>query len=143
MKESFWGVLVVVLGVVSVAFIIFFQNVTNSDEQNYILLKEITEAAMYDAVDYSSYRGTGNICIDREKFVENFIRRFAESVSIGNVYKVDIYDVSECPPKVSLVVSSKLESNFSTGNQNVAMGKTEKMEFDIINRLDAILETPY
>ena len=30
------------LGVVSVAFIIFFQNVTNTDEQTYILLKEIT-----------------------------------------------------------------------------------------------------
>lgn len=133
MKESFWGVLVVMLGVVSIAFIIFFQNSTNTDEQNYILLKEITEAAMYDAVDYASYRSTGTICIDREKFVENFMRRFAESVSIGNTYKIDIYDVSECPPKVSLQVSSKLDSNV-TG---------EEMEFDIVNRLDAILETPY
>ena len=66
MKESFWGVLVVMLGVVAIAFIIFFQNATNTDEQNYILLKEITEAAMYDAVDYASYRSTGTICIDRE-----------------------------------------------------------------------------
>lgn len=121
------------LGIVSIAFIIFFQNATNSDEQNYILLKEITEAAMYDAVDYAQYRKTGTICIDREKFVENFIRRFAESVSIGNTYKIDIYDVNECPPKVSLEVSSKLDSNV-TG---------EIMEFDIVNRLDAILETPY
>lgn len=121
------------LGVISVAFIIFFQNVTNTDEQNYILLKEITEAAMYDAVDYSEYSSTGNVCINREKFVENFIRRFAESVSIGNTYQIDIYDVSECPPKVSLQVSSKLNSNV-TG---------EIMEFDIVNRLDAILETPY
>lgn len=133
MKESFWGVLVVVIGVVSIAFIIFFQNMSNTDEQNYILLKEITEAAMYDAVDYTQYRAEGNLCIDREKFVENFIRRFAESVSIGNTYKIDIYDVSECPPKVSLEVSSKLNSNV-TG---------EIMEFDIVNRLDAILETPY
>ncbi len=133
MKESFWGVLVVVLGVVSVAFIIFFQNVTNTDEQNYILLKEITEAAMYDAVDYSEYSATGNVCINREKFVENFIRRFAESVSIGNTYQIDIYDVSECPPKVSLQVSAKLNSNVTS----------EIMEFDIVNRLDAILETPY
>ena len=133
MKESFWGVLVVMLGVISVAFIIFFQNATNTDEQNYILLKEITEAAMYDAVDYASFRSTGNICIDREKFVENFVRRFAESVSIGNTYQIDIYDVSECPPKVSLEVSTSMDSNV-TG---------EIMEFDIVNRLDAILETPY
>ena len=133
MKESFWGVLVVVIGVVSIAFIIFFQNMTNTDEQNYILLKEITEAAMYDAVDYASYRKSGTVCIDREKFVENFVRRFSESVSIGNVYQIDIYDVSECPPKVSLEVSTKLNSNVTT----------KIMDFDIVNRLDAILETPY
>ena len=133
MKESFWGVLVVAIGVVSIAFIVFFQNSTNTDEQNYILLKEITEAAMYDAVDYAEYRVSGQVRIDREKFVENFLRRFAESVSIGNTYRIDIYDVSEYPPKVSLQVSSALDSNV-TG---------EMMEFDIVNRLDAILETPY
>ena len=35
------------LGVVSVAFIIFFQNVTNTDEQNYILLKEKKKSEIY------------------------------------------------------------------------------------------------
>ena len=133
MKESFWGIMVVMLGVVSVAFIYFFQSYSNTDEQNYILLKEITEAAMYDAVDMASYQTTGNVRIDREKFVENFIRRFAESVTLGNVYVVKIYDVNEYPPKVSLEVSTKLNSNV-TG---------ELIEFDLTNRLDAILETPY
>ncbi len=133
MKESFWGIFVIMLGVTSIAFIFFFQTATNTDEQNYILLKEITEAAMYDAVDLASYRKTGTVRIDREKFVENFIRRFAESVTIGNTYRVDIYDVNETPPKVSLRVSSTLESNVTD----------EIIEFDISNRLDAILETPY
>ena len=133
MKESFWGIFVILLGVTSVAFIFFFQNVTNTDEQNYILLKEITEAAMYDAVDLASYRRTGTVRIDREKFVENFIRRFAESVTIGNTYKVEIYDVNETPPKVSLRVSTNLQSNVTD----------EIIDFDISNRLDAILETPY
>ena len=41
MKESFWGILVVGIGIVSVAFIFFFQNATNTDEQNYNLLKGI------------------------------------------------------------------------------------------------------
>lgn len=121
------------LGVISVGFIFFFQTATNTDEQNYILLKEITEAAMYDAVDLASYRNTGIVRIDREKFVENFIRRFAESVTLGNTYRVDIYDVNETPPKVSLKISSKLESNVTD----------ETIEFDISNRLDAIMETPY
>lgn len=133
MKESFWGVFVVMLGVISIAFIYFFQTVTNTDEQNYILLKEITEAAMYDAVDLASYRATGTVRIDREKFVENFLRRFAESVTLGNTYIIKIYDVNETPPKVSLQVSTKLQSNVTS----------EIMEFDIVNRLDAILETPY
>lgn len=133
MKESFWGVMIVMIGVITVAFIFFFQTVTNTDEQNYILLKEITEAAMYDAVDLAAYRSTGVVRIDREKFVENFIRRYAESVTIGNTYRVDIYDVNETPPKVSLRVSSTLESNVTD----------EMIEFDISNRLDAILETPY
>ena len=133
MKESFWGVFVVMLGVISVAFIIFFQNVTNTDEQNYILLKEITEAAMYDAVDLASYRATGTVRIDREKFVENFLRRFSESVTLGNTYVIEIYDINETPPKVSLKVSTKLQSNVTS----------ELMDFDIVNRLDAILEVPY
>lgn len=133
MKESFWGVFVVMLGVVSISFIYFFQNITNTDEQNYLLLKEITESSMYDAVDLASYRKDGTVRIDREKFIENFIRRFAESVTIGNTYVIKIYDVNETPPKVSLEVSSKLNSNVTS----------EIMEFNIVNRLDAILETPY
>lgn len=133
MKESFWGIMIIMLGIVSIAFIYFFQTATSTDEQNYALLKEVTEAAMYDAVDWSEYRASGNIKINREKFVENFIRRFAESVSLGNTYVIEIYDVNELPPKVSLKVSSKLNSNV-TG---------EIIEFDIVNKLDAILETPY
>ena len=133
MKESFWGIMVIMLGVVSIAFIYFFQTLTSTDEQNYALLKEITESAMYDSVDYAEYRSTGNVRINQEKFVENFVRRFAESVSLGNTYVIDIYDVNETPPKVSLKVSSKLNSNV-TG---------EIIEFDIVNKLDAILETPY
>jgi hypothetical protein len=133
MKESFWGVLIITLGVISIAFIYFFQNVTSTDEQNYALLKEVTEAAMYDAVDWAEYRASGNVRINREKFVENFVRRFAESVTLGNTYVVEIYDVSEIPPKVSLKVSTKLKENITS----------ENIEFDIVNKLDAILETPY
>lgn len=133
MKESFWGVLIITMGVVSIAFIYFFQTVTSTDEQNYALLKEVTEAAMYDAVDYAEYRKSGNIRINREKFVENFVRRFAESVTLGNTYVIEIYDVSETPPKVSLKVSTKLKENVTS----------ENVEFDIVNKLDAILETPY
>lgn len=132
MKESFWGAAVVAIGVITIFFILFFQSITNTDEHNYHLLKETTEAAMYDALDLASYRNEGVIRIDREKFVENFLRRFAESATLSNTYKVEIYDVNETPPKVSIKVSSSEQTNL-TG---------EVLEFDISNKIDAILETP-
>ena len=76
MKESFWAVYIVALGLVAILFIYLFQSLTNNDEHNMVLLKETTEAAMYDAFDYATYRKTGEISIDREKFVEVFLRRF-------------------------------------------------------------------
>ncbi len=133
MKESFWGTAIVAMGVLAIFFILFFQSVTNTDEHNYHLLKEATEAAMFDALDLAAYRESNIIKIDREKFVENFLRRFAESAVLSNTYKIEIYDVNEIPPKVSLMVSSS-ESTSLTG---------DIMEFDISNRLHAILETPY
>ncbi len=133
MHESFWSMFIVGLGVISISFIIFFQNMTSIDEQNYNLLRETTEAAMYDAVDFATYRSTGTIRIDREKFVENFVRRFAEGAQLSQNYKIEIFDVNETPPKVSIRVSSSLASNV-TG---------EIIEFDVSNKLDAILETEY
>lgn len=133
MKESYWGYLVIVIGIVAILVIFFFQNITNADEQNYALLKETTEAAMFDAVDMETYTNEGTIRINREKFVENFVRRFAENVNLTNTYQIDIYDIVETPPKVSLRVQS--------GESTSAAG--EVVEFTIDNRIDAILETPY
>ena len=133
MNESFWSVLIIGLGVISVSFIIFFQNMTSIDEQNYNLLRETTEAAMYDSIDIAAYKLNGTIKINREKFVENFVRRFAEGAQLSQNYKIEIFDVSETPPKVSIRVSSTLASNVTN----------EIIEFNISNKLDAILETPY
>lgn len=132
MKESFWGAAIVGVGIFSIFFIYLFQSITNTDEHNYHLLKETTEAAMIDALDLAEYRESGIIKIDREKFVENFLRRFAESATLSRTYKIEIYDVNEIPPKVSLKVSST-EATGITG---------EIVEFDISNSIDAILETP-
>ena len=44
MKESFWGIFVVFLGVLGITFIVFFQNITNTDQHNSQLLEEVTEA---------------------------------------------------------------------------------------------------
>lgn len=133
MKESFWGIFVVFLGIASIFFIVLFQNLTNTDEHNSQLLKEVTEASMWDAFDYASYRTSGEIRIDREKFVENFIRRYAESASRSREYTIKFYDINEKPPKVSLSVQSGV----------VGVGGNTEMTFDLQNRIDAILEVPY
>ena len=135
MKESFWGVFVVMLGVAGIIFIFLFQNLTNTDEHNSQLLKEVTEAAMWDSFDYASYRSTGEIRINREKFVENFIRRYAESASMSREYNIKFYDINEKPPKVSIRVSSGVIGS------NGMIGET--MNFDLSDRINAILEVPY
>lgn len=135
MKESFWGVFVVMLGVAGIIFIFLFQNLTNTDEHNSQLLKEVTEAAMWDSFDYASYRATGDIRISREKFVENFIRRYSESASMSREYNIKFYDINERPPKVSIkVTSGVLGSNGMSG---------DTINFDLSDRIDAILEIPY
>ena len=138
MKESFWSVFIVTVGIVAISFIFLFQLLTNTDEHNMHLIKESTKGAMYDALDLATYRKTGEIRIDREKFVENFLRRFSENASLSRTYKIEIYDVNELPPKVSIKVkSAETVKVFST------VGEDQTFEFTISDQLDAILETPY
>lgn len=133
MKESIWGYMIITFGVIAIFFIYFFQNITNTNDHNYTLLKETTEAAMFDALDLAYYRANGGVKIDSEKFIDSFVRRFAENANLSNEYQIDIYDINEEPPKVSLKVSSTKKGNV-TGKQ---------VDFDVVNRIDAILETTY
>lgn len=133
LKESIWGYAVMVLGLLAVGVIWFFANVTRTDQHNFNLLKETVEAAMIDSVDISAYRTDGTIKIIEEKFVANFIRRFAENADLSNSYKIEIFDVNEIPPKVSLRVSST--------NETAVTG--EHVDFKITNNIDAILEAKY
>lgn len=135
MSESFWGTFIISAGVIIITLIFFMQKVTNNSEQNYILLKETTEAAMMDAIDYQAYhRDNGKdirtIRINREAFVESFIRRFSQNASLSNTYVVEFYDINEYPPKVSI----KLKTKEGTTVMN------ENYQFDITNQIDAILE---
>lgn len=132
MKWSFATVGIILLGLTGVAIILLFQQITTNNENDYYLLKEITEAAMIDAVDYERYRETGNLKIVKEKFVENFTRRFAEStIFVTNDYNINFYDIIEEPPKVSIIIDTGLGTYTVGGNAD---------EYGIANKLDAILE---
>lgn len=131
MSESFWGTFIVGAGVLIITVIFFIQNVTNTSEQNYTLIKETTEAAMEDAFDYEAFKADGKtVRIDRELFVESFVRRFAQNASLSKTYVIEIYDVNEYPPKVSLKVKTK-EGKYIAD---------QEIKFDIVNKIDAILE---
>ena len=133
MKESFWGYMVIVLGVVAIAVIWFIANSTRTDQHNFYLLRETVEASMLDSVDLAVYRQTGEIEINEATFIENFLRRFANNADLSNTYVIEIYDISTKPQKVSMKVSSASDVT-ATG---------DIISFNMINNIDAILETTY
>ncbi len=134
MKAGMWGYWLVALGIFVLVIMMLLQDYTTTDTHDYYLIKEVTDAALIDAVDFAHYRVTGELKINREKFVENFMRRFAESVRITNdEYKISFYELYEIPPKVCVRVST------TTGAYNVT-GNAES--FDVVNQIDAILELP-
>ena len=132
MKESLWGYYLILLGIMVSTVMIMVTNMTTTSQQDYYLLREITNASMIDALDYGYYRTYGEMKINTEKFVENFIRRFAEGISKTNSYKIDFYSIYENPPSVSIKVTS------NTGDYIIAGDSTN---IDVINTIDAILES--
>jgi len=84
---------------------------------------------MFDSVDLGYFRKYGEIKISDEKFIENFTRRFAESVNMAKDYVVVFDNIVELPPKVTVKIGSSEELIF-----------TEE-DFDMINELSGILES--
>ena len=122
---------IIIIGVLTLFVVNIVQNYQTGNELDYYLLEETTEASMIDAVDTSYYRLSGVLRMDREKFVESFVRRFAENVNRDRNYKIRILDLNETPPKVSVQIGSNTVATFA--------GE----DFDIVNKIDAILETKY
>jgi len=131
MSQSIWGYWLIALGIGVITVMMLVQNYTTINQEDYYLLKEVTQASMNDAIDFSHYRKHGELKINREKFIENFIRRFSESVKGNKNYKLDFYDIYETPPKVSVKVSTKTSSFQISG---------DTMDLDVTNSIDAILE---
>ena len=115
---------------------LLLQNYTTTNEQDYYLVKEVLEASMYEAVDYGYYRDTGELKMNAEKFTENFIRRFSESININKTYQINFYDIYEQPPAASVeIVTTTKNTNF--GQQSGANSENVRPT----NRLTGILYT--
>lgn len=131
MKESIWGWWFIVLGIIIMSVVMLVTDMTTTSEQNYYMIKEISEAAMYESVDYAYYRKYGELRISSEKFMENFIRRFSSVITINKTTEINFYDIYESPPKITVEVKTR-SSQIIIENQSTS--------FEITNRLDAILE---
>ena len=130
MKETYWGYWLIMLGVFVVVIMMLISNVTTQNTEDYYLIKEVTEAAMVDSINYGYFSKYGELKIDREKFVESFLRRFAENVSL-NTYTISFHGIYEAPPKVSVRVSTSSRSFVIAGDSTT---------FDIVNKVDGVLE---
>ena len=132
MKWSFASVGLIVFGLIGLAIIILFQNITTNNENDYYLLKEVTEASMIDAINMDYYRETGELKITKEKFVESFTRRFAEStVFASSEYTINYFDIMEEPPKVTVSI------NTGIGEYTIYQ---DTSDYHVANTLSAILE---
>lgn len=104
----------------------------SGNELDYYLLKETTEAAMVDAIDVGYYRLSGGLYrIDKEKFTESFVRRFAQNVSNDRDYDIKIYDINETPPKVTVKVDSSTATTFNGDSLQIS------------NKISSLMETNY
>lgn len=132
MKWSFASVGLIVFGLIGLTIIILFQNITTNNENDYYLLKEVTEASMIDAINMDYYRQTGELKIIKEKFVESFTRRFAEStVFASSNYTINYFDIMEEPPKVTVSI------NTGIGEYTIYQ---DTSDYHVANTLSAILE---
>lgn len=131
MSKAMLVVGIILLAIITFGVVNIVQNYQTGNELDYYLLRETTEAAMTDAVDVGYYRLSGLLRIDKEKFVESFVRRFSENVSNSRIYDIGFYDINETPPKVSVLVQS--ETTASVNGESLSLS----------NQIDVILESNY
>lgn len=129
MQSSYWGYWLVLFGTMIIGLMISVNGITSTSTQDYYNLKEITEASMLTSVDYGYYRDYNEVKINKEKFMEVFIRMLAENMGSTNTYEVNFYEIYEAPPKVSVEIKSHSGTNFITSN-----------DYDVTNRIDAIIQ---
>ena len=79
MNKSILAVGIIFLSLLALLLINVLTNYSTGSELDYYLVKETTDAAMKDALDMSYYWNCGMYRIDKEKFVESFLYRFADS----------------------------------------------------------------
>lgn len=139
MNKGMLAVGIILLALIALNLLNVLNNYSTGSELDYYLLKETTDAAMVDALDPFYKSNCGLYRIDKEKFVESFLYRFATNVDASRGYRIGFYDINEVPPRVSVKIDSltALSFNTSSGTAN------ERQAANISTSYDAVLETNY
>ncbi len=137
MQESYWGYWFILLGVLITVIMMLANDATTTDTQDYYQLKEVANSALYDAVDYSYYTQTREVRILKEVFVENFLRRFAETVNLTDAYTVEFYDLYESPPKVSVKIATST-AGYLVGKDTDVVDSNGVITQEAITKLDVV-----
>lgn len=145
MKESMWGYWIIILGIAILSVMMLLQNYSTTDEQSFFLTKENLSSAMRESIDYGYYADTlpvvstdkndpgyyenevpAKFKINREKLIENFIRRFAETVDINKTYTINFYYISEMPPAASVEILAYANSSSFAGTGELQVSSSSR-----------------
>ena len=133
MNKGMLTVGIILLSIIALLLVNVLTNFSTGSELDYYLLKETADAAMKDSLDNTYLSTCGLYRIDKERFVENFVYRFAKNVDNTRDYDIKFYDINEVPPKASIKIDSLTVLSVN--------GKNGKEAADISTSYDVILES--
>ena len=136
MSKAMTTVGLIMLSILVLVLINVITNYTTGNQLDYYLLKETTQAAMTDSIDMDYYHTKGIYRVDKEKFEESFVLRFADTVDNRRGYRISMYDFHEIPPKVSIKVESSTSYTFN--QKNIAITTEITSIVESTNKTDPI-----
>ena len=143
MNKGMLTVGIIILSLIALLMVNVLTNFSTGSELDYYLVKESVDASLKDAIDDTYLRTCGIFRIDKEKFVESFLYRFADSVDNTRAYDISFYDINEVPPKVSVIVNSETVLAVNAGGKGEGDAYTDDQKGHISTQYDAIIETQY
>ena len=138
MNNGMLTVGIILLSVIALLMINVLTNYSTGGELDYYLVKETADSAALDAIDVTYLRTCGLLRIDKEKFVESFVYRFANNVDGTRDYDVKFYDINEVPPKVSIKVDSLTVLAVNSQGKD---GSKDAQAADISTSYDLVVES--
>lgn len=143
MSKGYLAIGLILISILALAAINLINNYSTGNELDYYMLKEVSQAAMTDAVDRAYFKDDGTVRIDREKFAESFLLRFVDTVEGDRDYQVYLYDIHEVPPKVTIEIKAKNNSLDPSGKGDTGIIDTKLSAVLVSNNKTDPISTMY